>query len=422
MEPNLDTFFTERWPHRIKQYQRGTVIYWQGDPADQIYFILEGAVKISTISVDGKIFSFGIRGPGRLLGAKSFLLGGDHESVAEIVDSTTLVSMPTVEFEQELSSNVPFSTYVMKELAREASDVSGKARDLSFLDVQQRLKHSLVNLAKEHGIQTDKGILIDLNITQEEIGALIAANRTTISSCLSELRAQGYLWKEGRRLVIIPPEQMEILDTITRAVMEGDERRAEKWANQAITQNIDPLKALEALTIGMKYVDRSYSHGELDLPDVVLSASAMKRALPIVETNIELELKQETVIGTVVIGTVYGDIHDIGKTIVAMLLRARNFRVIDLGVNIAPREFINAIDQFNPDILALSALTTNTTLEINKVISMVTQEGLRNKIKLMVGGGGVSKEYALQIDADGYHMTAHGAVEIAWQLCTQNIP
>jgi len=413
-------FFSERWPHRIRQYKRGTVIYWQGDPADQIYFIREGAVKISSISDDGKIFSFGIHGPGRLLGAKAYLLGGDHEAVAEVVDFTILVSLPTSDFEQELSTNKPFSSYVMKELAREASDISGKARDLSFLDVQQRLKHSLVNLANEHGIQTEKGVLIDLKITQEEMGALIAANRTTISSCLSELRTQGYLWKEGRHLVIIPPEHMKILDDITRAVREGDERQAEKWANQAINQHIDPLKALEALTLGMKYVDRSFTHGDIDLPDVVLAASAMKRALPIVEANIELERKQEAVIGTVVIGTVHGDIHDIGKTIVAMLLRARNFRVIDLGVNIAPLQFINTIVQFNPDIVALSALTTTTSLEIDQVVKMLTKEGLRNKIKLMVGGGGVSEEYASQIGADGYHVTAQGAVEVAWQLCTRD--
>ena len=411
-------FFSERWPHRIRKYKRGTVIYWQGDPANQIYFILDGAVKVSSISDEGKIFSFGIQGPGRLLGAKSFLLGGDHESVAEVVETTILVSLSTSDFEQELTTNKPFSSYVMKELAREASDISGKARDLSFLDVQQRLKHSLVNLANEHGIRTDKGVLIDLNITQEEIGAMIAANRTTISSCLSALRAQGYLWKEGRRLVIIPPEHIKTLDMLTRVVREGDERQAEEWANQAINQHIDPLKALEALTLGMKYIDRCYSRGDIDLPDVVLAASAMKRALPIVEANIELERKQETVIGTVVIGTVHGDIHDIGKTIVAMLLRARNFRVIDLGVNVTPRQFINAIVQFNPDILALSALTTTTSLEIGQVVQVLANEGLRNKIKLMVGGGGVSEEYALHIGADGYHVTAQGAVEVAWQFCT----
>ena len=92
------------------------------------------------------------------------------------------------------------------------------------------------------------------------------------------------------------------------------------------------------------------------------------------------------VVGTVVIGTVHGDIHDIGKTIVAMLLRARNFRVIHLGVNVTPEQFVDAIHQFNPDILALSALTTATSLEIDPVIKLLSDKGLRTKIKLMVGG------------------------------------
>ncbi|MEA3326891.1 MAG: cobalamin-dependent protein, partial [Chloroflexota bacterium] len=236
--------------------------------------------------------------------------------------------------------------------------------------------------------------------------------------CLSELRSQGYVWKEGRRLVIIPPEHMEILDALTRSVVEGDDHSAEKWVNQAISQNIEALKALEALTTGMRQVDRQYSRCEIDLPDVVLAASAMKLALPIVEANIELEQEREIVVGTVIIGTVFGDIHDIGKTIVAMLLRARNFRVIDLGVSVPPDQFIFAIRQFNPDILALSASTTTTSLEIDPVINRLSEECLRSKIKLIIGGGAVSEEYANRVGADGYHASAQGAVELAWRLCT----
>ena len=414
----LNKLALEIWPDRKRQYKRGTILFWQADPVDQIYIVVEGAVKISSISLDGKIYSFGILGAGRLIGAKSYLLEGVHESVAEVIESTSILVIPLTEFDYALRTNREFTSEVMKELAREASDISGKARDLSFLDVQQRLKHSLVNLANEHGIRTEKGVKIDLNITQEEIGDLVAANRTTIASCLSELRVRGYLWKEGRRLVIIPPEQMDILDAMTNAVVDGDDYNAEKWANQAIIQDIDVLKALEALTTGMKSIDRSYTRGEIDLPDVVLAASAMKRALPIVEANIELERKQETIVGTVVIGTVFGDIHDIGKTIVAMLLRARSFRVIDLGVNVKPTQFVETVNQLKPDILALSAFTTATSLEIDPVVNLLTEQDLRNQVKLMVGGGAVSEAYAARIGADGYHATAQGAVEVAWRLCT----
>ena len=408
------------WPDRARNFPRGSILYWQGDPVDQIFILLSGAVKVSSISLDGKVYSYGIHGAGRLVGAKSYLLDGEHGSVAEVLEHARLLVLSPGEFDQALISNHEFSTAVIKELAREASDVAGKARDLSFLDVQQRLKHSLVNLAREHGIRTEMGVIIDLKITQDEIGTLVSANRTTIAACLSELRSQGYLWKEGRRMVIIPPEHMDILDNLTKTVIEGNDQRAEQLANQALVHGIDMLKALEALTTGMKHIDRGYSRGEIDLPDVVLAASAMKQALPIIEANIELQNIQESIVGTVIIGTVFGDIHDIGKTIVAMLLRARNFRVVDLGVNVSPDQFVDAIHQFRPDIIALSALTTATSLEIDPVVKMLIQKGLRSNVKLMVGGGAVSETLAIRLGADGYHATAQGAVEMAWRLCTWN--
>lgn len=416
---SISNLAAEIWPDRKKRFQRGSILFWQGDPVEQIHIILDGAVKISSISQDGKVISFGIFGACRVLGARSYLLEGIHEGVAEVLEPADILVIPADKFDRVLVNNPVFSSALMKELAREASDNAEKVRDLSFLDVQQRLKQSLISLAREHGIKTKKGVIIDLDITQDEIGMMISANRTTIAACLSELRSKGYLWKEGRHLAIIPPEQIEILDAMTQAVIEGNDQSAEEWANQAISMGIDALKALDALTTGMKRVDRGYSRGEIELPDVVLSASAMKEALPIIETNIELERKQEMIVGTVVIGTVFGDIHDIGKTIVAMLLRARNFRVIDLGVNVTPDQFVEAIRQYKPDIVALSALTTTTSLEFEPVIQLLNQKGLRQRIKLMVGGGAVSEEFAKRIGADGYHGTAQGAVEMAWWLITR---
>jgi 5-methyltetrahydrofolate--homocysteine methyltransferase len=408
------------WPQRKKHYPRGTILCWQGDPVDRVYIILEGAVKISSISPEGRIFSFGIFGAGRLIGAQSYLLDGFHGEVAEVVEAAELLALPLDEFDHALVTSQEFSSAVMKELARDASRIADNVRDLSFLDVQQRLKHSLINLAQEHGVKTDQGIIINLDITQDEFGAMVSANRTTIAYCMSELRAEGFLWKDGRRLVIIPPEHLEILDTLTNAVREGDDWNAEKWAEQAIAHGIDTLKVLDALTTGMKQVDRGFSHGEIDLSDVVLAASAMKEALPIIEANMELEYKQEFIVGTVVIGTVYGDIHDIGKTIVAMLLRARNFRVIDLGVSVTPEQFAEALHQYKPDILALSALTTASSLELEPVIKSLAVNGVRSRIKLLVGGGAMSEEFARRLGADGYHATAQGAVEMAWHLCTKD--
>jgi methanogenic corrinoid protein MtbC1/CRP-like cAMP-binding protein len=418
IESAINDLACDIWPDRKKHYPRGAVLLWQGDPVEQIYLILSGAVKVSAISPEGKIYAYGILGAGRLIGARTYLLGGVYESVAEVSENTELLVIPQAEFDRALRTNQDFSRAVMKEMAREASVIAGNVRDLSFLDVQQRLKHSLMNLAREHGIRTERGVIIDLNITQDEIGTMVSANRTTIAACLSELRAKGFLWKDGRHLAILPPEHVEKLDALTLAVVEGDDQGAEKLANEAITEGIDALKVLEALTAGMKEVDRAYSRGEIDLPDIVLAATAMKQALPVIEANIELGRKQEMIVGTVIIGTVFGDIHDIGKTIVAMLLRARNFRVIDLGVNIKPEQFVEATARFTPDILALSASTTSTSLEIDPVIRLLTASGLRTRIKLMVGGGAMSEEYATRIGADGYHASAQGAVETAWRLCT----
>ena len=418
MKSTLTNLAEKLWPHQKKQYPRGAVLYWQGDPVDRVYIILEGAVKISSISPEGRIFSFGIFGAGHLIGAQSYLLDGFHGDIAEVVEAAEILTLPLDEFDHALISTQEFSSAVMKELARDASRIADNIRDLSFLDVQQRLKQSLINLAQEHGVKTDQGIIINLDLTQDEIGTMVSANRTTIAACLSELRAKGFLWKDGRHLAILPPEQVEKLDALTQAVVDGDDKEAEQLANEAINERIDALKVLEALTAGMKGVDRSYMRGTIDLPDVVLAATAMKKALPAIEANIELGRKQEMVVGTVVIGTVFGDIHDIGKTIVAMLLRARNFRVIDLGVNITPKQFLEAIAHFNPDILALSASTTATSQEIEPTIRVLIKTGLRSKVKLMVGGGAVSEEYAARLGADGYHATAQGAVETAWRLCT----
>ena len=106
------------------------------------------------------------------------------------------------------------------------------------------------------------------------------------TACLSEPKTQGYLWTKGRRLVIIPPEQIEILDHLSVAVVDGDDESALCWAQRAATVQLDPLKALAALTRGMKQVDRGYSRGEIDLPDVVLAAFAMKNALPSIEASL----------------------------------------------------------------------------------------------------------------------------------------
>lgn len=399
-----------------KQFKKERILFWQGDPVEIIYIIKQGAIKLSSISSDGKTYTYSVLGYGGLAGAEAFLVGKPHQTTAEAMEDTDTILIQASQFEQLLSTNPEFSLLVMKKLAQEVHFLTGKVRDFSLLDVQQRLKSSLIALANEHGSMTEKGIRIDLDLTHEEIGEMVAANRTTITACLSELRRQGYLWTQGRRLYIIPPDHIEILDNLYQAVVDGSEDEASHWALQSIANNIDPLKSLEALTSGMRRVDRLFARDEIDVSDVILAAYAMKSAIPIIEQEIEKTGITMQYLGTIVIGTVQGDIHDIGRTLVTMLLKARGFKVVDLGSNVSAETFLDAVRSYKPQILAMSTLMTTTTREPFKVIDALSKEGLRDQIKVIVGGSAISDKISREMGADGYEPTAHRAVELAWRL------
>lgn len=405
---------------QIQLYKKGRMLYWQGDPVEQILVIREGAVKISSISSDGKTYTYSVIGPGGLAGAEAFLLGKNHETLAEALEDTLVFSILPGEFEHLLASNSRFSLIVMRKLAQDVHWLTGKVREFRFLDVQQRLMSNLMELAHEHGIVTEKGIRIDLDITHEEIGELVAANRTTITACLGELKRHGYLWKEGRNFVIIPPEHFEILDNLERAVVAGAEREAKRWAEEAVNKRVDPLKVVDALMGGMRKVDRLFVRDEVDVSDIILAAFAMKSALPVVEQEISRTGTRVGYLGTVVIGTVYGDIHDIGTTIVSMLLRARGFNVIDLGASVSAAGFVGAVRKYKPQILAMSSLMTTTAQEPLRVISALVEEGLRDKVKVIVGGSAITQKLSEEMGVDGYEPSAHLATELAWRLTHSN--
>lgn len=401
---------------QIRKIQRGRMLYWQGDPVECIYAIRSGAVKAFSTSPDGKTYAYGVIGPGGVVGVTSYLLGSNHEMQAEALEDVEVIAILPIEFERLLAVNPRFSLLVMRKLAEGLSSLASKARDFGLLDVQQRLKHRLVELAREHGVTTEKGIRIALDITHEEIGALVAANRSTITSFLNELERQGYLWKEGRHLVIIPPEHIEILDNLNQAVVDGSEEDARNWASKAIEKNVDAVKALDALCTGMKLVDRMFNRDEIDVSDVILSAFAMKSAIPMIEAEIGKSGKEVNSIGTIVIGTVTGDIHDIGRTLVAMLLKARGFSIIDLGNNVSVSDFVEAVRKHKPDILAMSSLMTTGRQEQFEVIQTLIEAGLRDRVKVIVGGSAITQELSRQMGADGYEPSAHRAVELAWRL------
>lgn len=208
----------------------------------------------------------------------------------------------------------------------------------------------------------------------------------------------------------------DIFQNLKKAIIEYDTERAASLAKEVIEKKINPMKALDAMTEGIRQVGDGFGRGELWLPDLAGAADAMSSAMPIIEEEIKRTGAKRVSLGTVIAGTVFGDIHSIGKTMVCTLLTAEGFEVHDLGVNIKAEEFLEATKKYNADILAMSALMTMTASEQKKVIEYLKKEGLRDKIKIMVGGGAITEEFAKDVGADGYDPTAPGAVKLARRL------
>jgi methanogenic corrinoid protein MtbC1 len=211
-------------------------------------------------------------------------------------------------------------------------------------------------------------------------------------------------------------DSSEILAGLGQAVVEYDPDAAARWAGDAIEAGIDPLAALAALTDAIRSVGDGFACGELWLPDLIAAADAMTAGTAVLEAEIARRGMRQHGLGVVVIGTVFGDIHDIGKNMVATLMRAAGFIVHDLGINITAAAFVEAVAKYNAQLLALSALLTTTAPEQKKVIEMLAEAGLRDKVRVIVGGGGITAGFAESIGADGYDATAPGAVKLARRL------
>jgi corrinoid protein of di/trimethylamine methyltransferase len=209
---------------------------------------------------------------------------------------------------------------------------------------------------------------------------------------------------------------VEVLENLKKAIIEYDGEAAASWAKKAVEGKIDPIKALDSMTVAIREVGEGFGRGDLWLPDLVGAADAMTSAMPIIEEEIKRIGVERESLGTVVIGTVYGDIHSIGKTMVATLLTAYGFAVNDLGINVTAESFVEGIKKYNADIVAMSSLMTTTAPEQRKVIETLKEEGLREGVKIMVGGGAITQEFADSIGADGYDPTAAGAVKLASSL------
>ena len=207
-----------------------------------------------------------------------------------------------------------------------------------------------------------------------------------------------------------------LINDSIRSVIEGDEDAAIMVANAVIAEGINPVEIIsEGFAKGMIKVGDLFENEEYALPEVLLSADAMQSALDLLSPHIPRE-EVEKKLGTVVIGTVQGDIHDIGKRIVATMLEVYGFEVHDLGRDVPLDHFIEKVIEVNADIVAASALMT-TTMVAQKMLHEALQEaGMRDKVKLMVGGAAVTQEWADKIGADGYAEEVTEAVKRAKQL------
>jgi corrinoid protein of di/trimethylamine methyltransferase len=209
----------------------------------------------------------------------------------------------------------------------------------------------------------------------------------------------------------------ELFKQMAQAVIDGDDEAATALAQQALDHGVDPLEAInKGYTAGMDVVGELYSTGDYFLPDLILGGEAMKAALGSLEPALKASGRAREVLGTVVLGSVKGDIHEIGKSLVGSMLSANGFDVYDLGIDIEADEFVGKAREYNADIVALSALLTTTMLHQRDVIEHLAEAGFRDRVKVMVGGSPVTQGWADQIGADGFAEDAAGAVVVAKRL------
>ena len=208
----------------------------------------------------------------------------------------------------------------------------------------------------------------------------------------------------------------ELFAKLSQAVIDGESEEAVAVVAQALEQGADPLECInEGLMKGIEQVGDLFSDGRYFLPELIQGAAAMKAALDILEPKLIGGKKREAV-GKVVLGTVAGDQHEIGKTLVGTMLTANGFDVIDIGVDKKADEFVAAIEKANANIVGASALLTTTLLEQKRLIDTIVEAGLRDKVKVMVGGAPVTESFAKEIGADGYANDAISAVDVARKL------
>ena len=209
----------------------------------------------------------------------------------------------------------------------------------------------------------------------------------------------------------------ELLNKITESLVEGEPDETVALTRQAMEQGLAPLTIINAgLVPGMNVVGDKFQCGDYFLPHLIIAANGMQQAMALLEPELKARQEEVAVAGTLVIGSVAGDIHEIGKSLVGTMMAASGFQVYDLGVDVPTAKFVETVRETGANLLGLSALLTTTMTVQRQVIEALEEAGLRDQVKVIVGGAPVSREWADTIGADGYAEDAVGAIELSKQL------
>ena len=208
---------------------------------------------------------------------------------------------------------------------------------------------------------------------------------------------------------------MEILKKISETLYDGDERAMPGLVQEAIDTGCGAQEVLDAMMAGMAIVGEEFSRDELYIPEVLCSCHAMMEGSKILKPL--LTDQDSKSLGTVILGSVQGDMHDIGKNLVGMMLEGRGLKVIDIGIDVPAERFVEAAIEHNADIVACSILLTTTMPETPKVVKAFVDAGIRDKVKLMIGGAPITQDFCDRMGCDAFSKDAGGAAALAVQLC-----
>jgi 5-methyltetrahydrofolate--homocysteine methyltransferase len=219
----------------------------------------------------------------------------------------------------------------------------------------------------------------------------------------------------SKKIKILEVLRMANLETLNNSVIAGNIKQVVEGTKAAVAAGIDPIDIInKGLIGGMNVVGQRFKAGDMYVPEVLMAAKAMAAGVEIVKPLIA-EGDMPTA-GKVVVGTVKGDLHDIGKNLVCMMMESSGFQVINIGVDVSPEKFAEAVREHKPQVVGMSALLTTTMLAMKDTIEILKEEGLRDSVKIIIGGAPVTADFANEIGADGFAPDAASATELAEKL------